>query len=169
MWFVAQRQSQFPDTQLPRFRLLRQYHGPEYCGDRDPPCVYYQWLALNGMFPQQPLLTYGNDTVGVYETTLIGNNSFQTGDILGVYHPANSSLQVLYQREGVYCDTLGNITIHLFSGHSHIPYPHQDPVLPYFAIETGKRMSTLASSPGPFPAFQCCTLISAFQYATLKI
>jgi hypothetical protein len=85
---------------------------------------------------QQPLLVYGNDTVGVYETTLTANNSFESGNILGVRHPTNASLQVLYQREGGYCDTLGDITIHSFS--SQIPYPRQDPVLPYIAIETGQ-------------------------------
>jgi hypothetical protein len=95
----------------------------------------YQWLTLNG---QQPLLVYRNDTVGVYETALRANNFFQRGDILGVYHPINASHQVLYQREGGYCDTLGDITIQLFGSHLQIPYPRQDPVLPYIAIETGQ-------------------------------
>jgi hypothetical protein len=87
---------------------------------------------------QQPLLVYGNDTVGVYETRLSANNSFERGDILGVFHPITASHQVLYQREGEYCDTLGDITIQLFSGHLQIPYPRQDPVLPYIVIETGQ-------------------------------
>ena len=86
---------------------------------------------------QQSLLIYGNDTVGVYETTLTANSTFERGDILGVFHPTNSSHQVLYQREGGLCDSLGDITIHLFSGHTQIQYPRQDPVLPYVAIETG--------------------------------
>ena len=139
LWFVARRQSQFPGTRLPTFHILRRYQGPEYCINTDPSdsdCEYYLWLRLNWN-SQQPLLVYGNDTVGVYETTLTVNNSFETGDILGVLHPINTSLQVLYQREGQYCDTLREITIHLFGGHFQIPYLHQDPVLPYIAIETG--------------------------------
>jgi hypothetical protein len=117
---------------------LRKYQGPEYCngtGPSDSDCEYYQWLRLNWN-KQQPLLVYGNDTVGVYETILMGNNSFERGDILGVRRPINASLEVLYQREGEYCDTLGDITTHSFS--IQIPYPHQDPVLPYIAIETGQ-------------------------------
>ena len=73
--------------------------------------------------------------------TLSTNNSFESGDILGVYYPGILSIPptqraILYQREGAYCDTLGGITIHLF-GDVTISYPHQDPVLPYIAIETG--------------------------------
>ena len=139
LWFVARRQSQFPNTRPPQFHILRRYQGPEYCSDTGPSdsdCEYYLWLTLNWN-SQQPLLVYGNDTVGVYETTLMGNNSFEPGDILGVRHPTNASLQVLYQREGGYCDTLGDITIHLFGGHQ-IQYPGLDPVLPYIAIETGQ-------------------------------
>ena len=139
LWFVAQRQSQFPNTRPPQFHILRRYQGPEYCNDTDPSdrdCEYYLWLRLNWN-TQQPLLAYGNDAVGVYETTLMANNSFERGDILGVRRPINASLQVLYQREGGYCDTLGDIIINLFGGHQ-IPYPHQDPVLPYIAIETGQ-------------------------------
>ena len=137
LWFVARK---FLDThdQLPTFHLLRQYRGPEYCGNKDPPCVYYQWLTLNGMSPHQPLFVYGNDTVGVYETTFSRNNSFERGDILGIFYPIDASLQVLYQGEGGHCDTLGEITIHLFGGHSQVPYPRLDPVLPYIAIETGQ-------------------------------
>ena len=139
LWFVAGRQSQFPDTRPPTFHILRRYQGPENCSDTGPSksdCEYYLWLRLNWNV-QQPLLIYESDTVGVYEMTLIGNNSFETGDILGVFHPINSSLQVLYQREGGYCDTLGDITIHLFGG-GQTQYPRQDPVLPYIAIETGQ-------------------------------
>ncbi len=137
---MAQRQSQFPDTQPPTFHILRKYRSPQYCNDTGPSesdCEYYLWLRLNWN-AQQPLLVYGNDKIGVYETTLTGNNSFENGDILGVRHPTNASHQVLYQREGEYCDTLGDITIHLFGGHLRIPYPRQDPVLPYIAIETGQ-------------------------------
>ena len=100
--------------------------------------MYYQWLTLNGTSPHQPLFVYGNDTVGVYETTFSRNNSFERGDILGIFYPIDASLQVLYQREGGYCDTLGYITIHLFGGHSQVPYPREVPVLPYIAIETGQ-------------------------------
>ena len=139
LWFVGQRQ--FLDTRPPpTFHILRKYQGPEYCSDTDPPgsdCEYYQWLRLNWNM-QQSLLIYGNDTVGVYETTLTANSTFERGDILGVFHPANSSHQVLYQREGGLCDSLGDITIHSFGGVIHIPYPQQDPVLPYIAIETGQ-------------------------------
>ena len=136
---MAQRQSQFPDTQPPTFYILRKYQGPEYCSDTgssDRDCEYYQWLRLNWN-SQQLLLVYGNDMVGVYETTLMGNNSFERGDILGIFHPINASLQVLFQREGGYCDTLGDITIHLFGGRQ-ILYPQLDPVLPYIAIEIGE-------------------------------
>ena len=84
-------------------------------------------------------LVYGNDTVGVYETTLPTNNSFERGDILGVYNPINASHQVLYQVEGGYCDTLGEITIHLFG--SWVQYLPLEPVLPYITIETGQWMS----------------------------
>ena len=140
LWFVARRQSQFPNTRPPQFHILRRYQGPEYCSDTGPSdkdCEYYLWLRLNWN-EQLPTLVYGNDTVGVYETTLSGNNSVETGDILGVSHPANASLQVLYQREGGYCDTMGEITIHLFGGQSQIQYPRLDPVLPYIAVETGQ-------------------------------
>ena len=139
LWFVARRQSQFPDTRPPQFYILRRYQGPEYCSDTGPSnsdCEYYQWLRLNWN-SQQSLLVYGNDTVGVYETTLTENNSFERGDILGVFHPASASFQVLYQRDRGYCDMYmqGNITIHLFRDQTQ--YLHQDPVLPYIAIETG--------------------------------
>ena len=139
LWFVARRQSQFPETRPPRFYILRKYQGPENCSDTGPSdrdCEYYLWPRLNWNDEQLPLLGR-DDTVGVYETTLMGNNSFERGDILGVFHPLNASLQVLYQSRGGYCDTLGNITIHLFGGHIQIQYPHQDPILPYIAIETG--------------------------------
>ena len=140
LWFVARRQLQFPDTRPPTFHILRRYQGPEYCNDTGPSdsdCEYHLWLRLNWN-TQQPLLIYGNDTVGVYETTLMANNSFERGDILGVSHPINVSHQVLYQREGCYCDTLGDIITHLFGGQIQIPYPRLDPVLPYIAIETGQ-------------------------------
>ena len=138
LWFVAQRQSQFPDTRPPTFHILRKYQGPEYCSDTGPSdsdCEYYQWLRLNWN-EQQPILVYGNDTIGVYETILTANNSFERGDILGVLHPLGVSHQVLYQSEGRYCDTLGDITIHLFDGQTR--YPRQSPVLPYIAIEAGQ-------------------------------
>ena len=140
LWFVARRESQFPDTRPPRFLILRKYQGPEYCSDTGPSdrdCEYYLWLRLNWN-SQQPLLVYGDDSVGVYETTLTANNSFERGDILGILHPINVSLQVLFQREGVYCDTLGDIITHLFGGRIQIPYAREDPVLPYIAIETGQ-------------------------------
>ena len=107
-------------------------------------CTYYQWLPLNRSV-QHPRLVYTKGTFGVYEMTLSTNNSFETGDILGVRYrgtPSTMSTQraVLYQRGGAYCDTLGDITIHL-SGNVNISYPHQDPVLPYIAImETGQQI-----------------------------
>ena len=166
LWFVAQRQSQFPDPQLPQFHILRRYRDPESCSDEDPSdndnCEYYQWLRLNWN-EQQPLLVYGNDTVGVYETILTANNSFERGNILGVFYPSSASLPVLYQRDGGYCDILGEIKTQYFG--QQIQYPQLNPVLPYIAIETGQRMFYLASTSG---IFQCCTLKSAFQYATLK-
>ena len=137
LWFVARNESHFQNEPPPTFHILRRYQGPEYCSDTgssDRDCEYYQWLRLNWN-AQQPLLIDGNDTVGVYETALMGNNSFERGDILGVFHPIGASHQVLYQREGGYCDTLGDIIIHLFSGQTQ--YPRQNPVLPYIAIETG--------------------------------
>ena len=137
LWFVARS---FQDAQPPtlNFHILRKYQGPQYCSDTDSPgsnCEYHQWLVLNWN-RQQPCLVYGNDIVGIYETTLPTNNSFEIGDILGVDYPANAAHQVLYQREGVHCDTLGKITIHSFTG--PIQYPPLDPVLPYIAIETGQ-------------------------------
>ena len=142
LWFVARRQSEFPGTRLPTFHILRKYQGPEYCNNTNPSksdCEYYLWLRLNWNV-QQSLLVYGNDTVGVYETRLTANNSFERGDILGVRRPINESHQLLYQREGGHCDTLGDITTHLFGGRIQLPYriPHEDPVLPYIAIETGQ-------------------------------
>ena len=65
--------------------------------------------------------------------TLSTNNSFESGDILGVYYPSYYTSKVHYQGEGAHCDTLGDITIHL-AGSVSVTYPHQDPVLPYIAM-----------------------------------
>ena len=149
--FVANRTGNESDSlnQPPIFHLLRRYRGPEYCGpvrsrnaatDRVP-CMYYLWLALNASI-QYPRLVYTNGTFGVYEMTLSTNNSFESGDILGVYYPSYYTSKVHYQGEGAYCDTLGDITIHLSGGigSATISYPCQDPVLPYIAIETGQQI-----------------------------
>ena len=137
-------------NQLPRFHLLRKYHGPEYCPvgsrsinatDNNIPCTYYQWLTLN-FSVQYPRLIYTNGTFGVYEMPLSTNNSFKSNDILGVSYPGIPTTQreILYQREGVNCDTLGEITLHLSGGGVNFTYPHEDPVLPYIAIETGQQI-----------------------------
>ena len=141
LWFVAlTHESAHQQTiRLPIFHLLRKYHGPEYCSDIDPPgsdCVYYQWLRLNQSI-QHPHLVYINGRFGVYEIEFSANNSFEIGDILGVYYPSYNAPKVFYQREGAYCNTLGEIIINSYGGMIQTQYPHLDPVLPYIAIETG--------------------------------
>ena len=141
LWFVALNESAHQQNiiQLPIFHLLRKYHGPEYCSDTDPPgsnCEYYQWLRVNQSI-QYPHLVYINGGFGVYEIKFSTNNSFEIGDILGVHYPSYNAPMVLYQREGAYSNTLGEITIHSYGSMIQILYPRLDPVLPYIAIETG--------------------------------
>ena len=136
---------------LPKFHLLRKYRGPEYCNDINSgtDCDYYQWLTLNHDVQYlSSILDYTkiNNRFRVYETKLLVNNSFESGDMLGVYYPSpNYTKEVLYQREGGYCNTLGEITIHLFGGQHQFPYPSQDPALPYIAIETGQYNTRAAT------------------------
>ena len=81
----------------------------------------------------QPILVYVNGSVGVYEMNLTSDNSFETGDILGVYHPTRESgsqpITVLYQTGGANSNIVRLI-------HNRVPVSYP-PVYPYIAIETG--------------------------------
>ena len=80
---------------LPEFYLRR-----EYCHGSASSCEY-QWLRLNQrtQYPLRLLLSI--DEVELYEVVFLqSNNTFNSGDILGVRHPRpdgnNSVLTILY-------------------------------------------------------------------------
>ena len=105
LFFVANRTQNGGFLMSPEFYLQR-----EYCHSSVSSCEY-QWLTLN-QTTQHPLrlLRSIDNEVGLYEIVLLSNNTFNSGDILGVCHPRpdgnNSVLSILYQNGGGYSHTL---------------------------------------------------------------
>ena len=127
LFFVANRtRNNGESLKSPEFYLER-----EYCRDPADADCEYQWLTLNQRI-QHPKCLHARGGVGLYEIVLSSNNTFNSGDILGVHHPTpdsnNSVLTILYQNGGGYYDTLNCNR----SGYTYT----QEPILPYIAIET---------------------------------
>ena len=135
--------NQSPVILSPQFYVQREYCHTDRCE--------YHWLTpLN----ERPTLVSNRiGRVGVYEMVFSSNNTFNSGDILGVHHPlppdvpdhgnAVYTLTILHQRGGGYCDTLSCQTMTL-SRRECTQYA-QEPVLPYIAIETLSGQSIIHS------------------------
>ena len=123
-------------TLWPEFGLWRE------C-DRDVEgCEYPYWIEVKrlGAANLQPTLLHVNGANGIYEITFSSNNSFESGDVLGVYNPrpinGSQPITVQYQRGGGYCDAMDLITADNQTENTY-NLASVGPILPYIAIETG--------------------------------
>ena len=137
LMFVAPTQTSTTMTeniQLPMFALWTKCDTQRHHCSRHNN-VIDNWVEVKNLSSHMMLSQehHRNTLSNMYEITFMGDNSFENGYFLAVYHSApdlswQNTVNVLYQHGGGLCDSFFTM-----NGHGYV---HHRSIRPYIAIET---------------------------------